>query len=200
MSVRPIDTFITNSVKLFEANPSQATISITYAHNPELERTRVTFRSSNPHLNSTYKFATNKSKDVSRLLNALGPRGVTVVPGKIERQVLRKQGKSKSKSKSKKRFRSVNVIGIGNLIANTRVKRVKPATERKAVKAAATTTTTTSSTSNNNNNNSNSNTSGGGNNNASGNTNTNEPTSSVSSKKNKGKGKSKGKGRGKGKR
>lgn len=191
MSVRPIDTFIKNSVKLFEANPSQATISITYAHDPQLERTRVTFRSSNPHLNSTYKFATNKSKDVSRLLNALGPRGVTVVPGKIERQVLRKQGKSKSKSKSKKRFRSVNVIGIGNLIANTRVKQVKPATERKAVKVAATTT------------NSNSNGGGSGNNNVSNagsNTNTNEPTSAVSSKKNKGKGKSKGKGRGKGKR
>lgn len=194
MSVRPIDTFITNSVKLFEANPSQATISITYAHNPELERTRVTFRSSNPHLNSTYKFATNKSKDVSRLLNALGPRGVTVVPGKIEKQVLRKQGK-----KSKKRYKSVNVVGIGNLIANVRVKQVKPATERRAVKAAATTTTTTSS-SNNTNNNSNSNTSGGGNNNASSNTNANEPTSSVSSKKNKGKGKSKGKGKGKGKK
>ncbi|AQZ17746.1 SRP21 (YKL122C) [Zygosaccharomyces parabailii] len=126
MSIKPIDSFISNSVKLFEANPSQTTFCIAYKSeaipNGKINP-KVSFKTHNAHLGAYYKFQTNKSKDVSRLLSALGPRGVTVTLGKVERRnklskVLGKKARRKAKSK--------DVIGMSTLMVNTDVKEYAP--------------------------------------------------------------------------
>lgn len=125
MSVKPIDSFISNSVKLFEANPSQTTFCIAYRNEAVRDgknRPKVSFKTHNAHLGAHFKFQTNKSKDVSRLLSALGPRGVTVTLGRVERrQKLRKVGK-----KSAKRARSKDVVGMSTLMVNADVKEHAP--------------------------------------------------------------------------
>ncbi|CCC66997.1 hypothetical protein NCAS_0A04390 [Naumovozyma castellii] len=126
MSVKPIDTFITSSVKLFEVNPSQTVISLTYKTPTEKKRqSDVIFKTHNPHLGTSYKFSTNKSKDVSRLLNAVGPRGVSVIPGRIERLNQTAAKVSKKKTSIKKKTIK-DVVGLGSLIVNTDVKEYVP--------------------------------------------------------------------------
>ncbi|QLQ78128.1 hypothetical protein HG537_0A03750 [Torulaspora globosa] len=120
MSVKPIDTFITNSVELFEVNPSQTTLSISYKWKSKSgKKPVVSFKTHNSHLSSCYKFRTNKSKDVSRLLSALGPRGVTITRGKIEKRVLKGNDKSR------------DVVGLSTLMVNTEVKEHVPVVEEK---------------------------------------------------------------------
>lgn len=124
MSVKPIDTFITNSVQLFEVNPSQTVLSISYKWKPQSGKKKpvVSFKTHNSHLSSCYRFKTNKSKDVSRLLSALGPRGVTITRGKIEKRV--------SKPVSRKEAKSRDVVGLGTLMVNTEVKEYVPVEEK----------------------------------------------------------------------
>lgn len=137
MSVKPIDTFITNSVKLFEVNPSQTTFSISYkcdAKNEQSQKkkTLVSFKTHNAHLSTNYKFNTDKNKDVSRLLSALGPKGVTVTLGKIEKQVKKPAvNKVSKKKKSKKNLSVKDVVGLSTLMVNTDVKEYNPAEEKK---------------------------------------------------------------------
>ncbi|KAI8383920.1 uncharacterized protein CGFF_03818 [Nakaseomyces glabratus] len=138
MSVKPIDTFIENSVKLFEANPSGSSITISYHGGAKADP--VVFRTHNPHLSTTYKYQTKMNKEVSRVLNALGPRGVSMNPiSKIAKRrnyldVVKKakqMNNSKISKKQAKLIRKaqtnpiVNTIGIGKLIANEDIKEVK---------------------------------------------------------------------------
>ncbi|AMD18878.1 HBL024Cp [Eremothecium sinecaudum] len=114
MSVKPIDTFISNSLQLLSANPSQTSISFTYKNKnvDDKQYSHVTFKTRNSHLGLNCKFRTKKSKDVSRLLSALGPRGVNIVTSSIE--------KKKIKQKSK------DVVGMATLLVNTEVKEYIP--------------------------------------------------------------------------
>lgn len=132
MSIKPIDTFITNSVQLFEVNPSQTIFSISYKWKAKSSKKKpvVSFKAHNPHLSNHYKFKTNKSKDVSRLLSALGPRGVTITRGKIEKRVSKQEGSVK---KSKKEAKSRDVVGLSTLMVNTEVKEYVPVVQEKSV-------------------------------------------------------------------
>ncbi|GCE99417.1 hypothetical protein ZYGM_001518 [Zygosaccharomyces mellis] len=122
MSVKPIDSFISQSVGLFEANPSQTTFAISYKNRLPSQLPQVSFKTHNPHLNCHYKFETCKSKDVSRLLSALGPRGVTVTLGKVERS--RKQ--KKLPKRHRKQSKVKDVVGLSTLMVNTDVKEYVP--------------------------------------------------------------------------
>ncbi|SMN18855.1 similar to Saccharomyces cerevisiae YKL122C SRP21 Subunit of the signal recognition particle (SRP), which functions in protein targeting to the endoplasmic reticulum membrane [Maudiozyma saulgeensis] len=148
MSIKPLDSYIKNSVRVFEANPSETIFTITYKplqesnnnnddnnkKNKKKSGPSVTFKTHNNHLDTNYKFATNKSKDVSRLLNALGPRGVSIIPSKIERQAMRKKTTTiikdgnniTKKTKRTKKSKIVDTIGISSLIVNSKVKEYKP--------------------------------------------------------------------------
>ena len=124
-AVKPLDSYIKNSVRLFEANPSETIFTLTYKPIKESKKkTSVIFATHNSQLDTNYKFTTNKSKDVSRLLNAIGPRGVSTIPTKIERQAMRKN-KTKKVKKNKK-AKIVDTIGISNFIVNAKVKEYKP--------------------------------------------------------------------------
>lgn len=133
MSIKAIDTFISDSVKLFEANPSQSLISITYQ--PTVNTTKdndnndekyskkrkiasVTFKTSNPHISSNYKFKTLKAKDVSRLLYALGPRGVTINQNRIAKRNIKNKENNNKKTKT--------AIGLATLLVNTKVEEYDP--------------------------------------------------------------------------
>ena len=127
--MKPIDNFIMSSVRLFEVNPSQTLFSISYKPPTPKTNTKVSFRTHNPHLSSNYRFTTNKSKDVSRLLSALGPRGVSVTPGKIEKiaQLKKKQnGKIKQLNKKTKGKNIQDVVGLATLMVNVDVKKNEP--------------------------------------------------------------------------
>ena len=89
--MEPLDSFITNSVKLLEANPSETILSVTY--NCKGKGSKVAFKTHNASLSTRYKFSTRKSKDVSRLLSALGPRGVSITNGKVEKNKTGKKTK-----------------------------------------------------------------------------------------------------------
>lgn len=172
MSIKAIDTFISNSVKLFEANPSQSLISITYQ--PSVNKNddnqndtkklkkktnaKVTFKTSNSHINSNYKFTTFKTKDVSRLLHALGPSGVAINQNKI----------AKKKLKNKENTQIAKPIGLSTLLVNTEVQEYTPVSN--------TTENTNNDNNNNNTNNANVN-----------NTNTTNANKSTSGKKKKNK-------------
>ncbi|CCK68293.1 signal recognition particle subunit SRP21 KNAG_0A06320 [Huiozyma naganishii CBS 8797] len=134
MSIKPIDTFITNGVRLFEVNPSQSAFSITYK--PPVVKsdkgaekkvskkcTKVAFRFNNAHLATNYSFDTNKSKDVSRLLNSLGPRGVSIANGKTN--PISKKQKQKQ------------IVGLSRLIVNTDVKEYVAPVPKKGTAATA---------------------------------------------------------------
>ncbi|SCU89952.1 LANO_0D07008g1_1 [Lachancea nothofagi CBS 11611] len=103
MSSGRLDSYITSSIALLEANPSSTVVSIKYESGAKAGK--VSFRTSNPQLLARYKFSTSKSKDVSRLLSAVGPRGVSITPGKV----------------AKRRCRAAPVIdvnGMSTLLAN----------------------------------------------------------------------------------
>ena len=79
----------------------------------------------------SYKFRTNKFKDVSRLLSALGPRGVQISKGKIEKKKTSKKDASDSK----------DTVGMSTLLVNTDVKEhieeiSKPASKQQAASSS----------------------------------------------------------------
>lgn len=96
-----LDTYVERSVSLLEASPSDTLVSVTYHTKPssnnkkkqqleqqqqqqqQLEKEElkpsysfISFKTYNPHSGTCYKFKTSKAKDLSRILSALGPRGV----------------------------------------------------------------------------------------------------------------------------
>lgn len=144
--VKPLDTFITNSISLLEANPSQTLVSISYGSEAKKRKlgekdssralsqhkSLVSFRTHNTHLGISYKFKTNKSKDVSRLLSALGPRGVQISKGKIEKKKTNKKDPSDSK----------DTVGMSTLLVNTSVKEhveeiSKPASKQQSASSSS---------------------------------------------------------------
>lgn len=131
MSTKPIDTFILNSVDLFKINPSQSAISITYqppkvtaqpidsSKNSINNLPKITFKTNNPHLSSTYKYKTNKNKDVSRLLNSIGPNGVSIIPNGI----LKRKTKNNNNKNSNKKV--ALITGLSTLIINNKIPEFK---------------------------------------------------------------------------
>lgn len=109
-SLKPLDTFISNSIQLLEANPSQTLVSLSYVN--KNKSTKVIFKTHNPHLGLHYRFKTKRLKDVSRFLSSLGPRGVNITTGKIE--------KNTTKTKNK------DTVGMACLMVNTNVKQYIP--------------------------------------------------------------------------
>lgn len=163
MSLKPIDSFILNSVDLFKVNPSQSVISITYQppkqndsntdndDKKNINLGKVTFKTNNPHLASNYKYSTNKNKDVSRLLNAVGPRGVSIIPaGILKKRINGKINKDKSLSKKEKskliRDSNHQITGLGSLLVNDIVPEFNP--QEELAKQSNTTTASSSSRSN----------------------------------------------------
>ncbi|EDO17750.1 hypothetical protein Kpol_1033p57 [Vanderwaltozyma polyspora DSM 70294] len=130
MSIKPIDSYISNSVKLFEVNPSQTVFSLTYKFPKNSNNCTVKFNTHNSHLSSNYNFKTCKSKDVSRLLSAIGPRGVTVSMNKVNKKVKNssnlKQYKVEKIGKTKNFTKIKDIVGISTLLTNTDVKEYVP--------------------------------------------------------------------------
>ena len=145
MTTKPIDNFILNSVSLFNVNPSQSAISITYQppkilNNSDASRIsegkkvskskkfgKVTFKTSNPHLSANYKFITNKNKDVSRLLNAIGSNGVSIKPLHIlKRRINQKRHKSLSLKNKKKKISNYSITGLATLLTNDTIPKYDP--------------------------------------------------------------------------
>ncbi|SCU94658.1 LADA_0G10110g1_1 [Lachancea dasiensis] len=107
MSSDRLDSYITSSIALLEANPSSTLVSVKYQSGAKAGK--VSFSTSNPNLLANHKYSTSKSKDVSRLLSALGPRGVSLMPGKVAK---------KRKSKNSKLASVIDVNGMSSLMAN----------------------------------------------------------------------------------
>ncbi|KAH3899727.1 uncharacterized protein SCODWIG_02473 [Saccharomycodes ludwigii] len=164
--VKPVDTYIKSTSNLLEANPSQTLLTIKYNivnhHKKSKENkgetsdkntvnikfnTSVTFQTKNPELGLFHDYTTNKVKEVSRVLSALGPKGVTMNVN--NNKVLKKKDflysnlKGKNKKKQKKSSTSlisnnrkttkpiryttahkelVNIIGGATLLTNTEIK------------------------------------------------------------------------------
>ncbi|AGO10431.1 AaceriABL025Cp [[Ashbya] aceris (nom. inval.)] len=113
MSVNHLDSFIKDSLQLLSANPSQTLVSFKYRGGIEGDRTAVVrFRTHNSHLGLHYKFKTYKQKDVSRVLSAMGPRGVNVASVAVERR--------------KRKQASRDTVGMAALLVNTEVKQHVP--------------------------------------------------------------------------
>ncbi|AET38196.1 signal recognition particle subunit SRP21 Ecym_2471 [Eremothecium cymbalariae DBVPG len=108
---KSLDLYIGNSLEVVSANPSQTVISFTYRNSSD-NGSQVKFKTRNNHLGLNYKFKTKKSKDVSRVFSALGPRGVSVETGKVE--------------KKKTGLKSKDMAGIASLMVNTEVKEYVP--------------------------------------------------------------------------
>ncbi|AAS50746.2 ABL025Cp [Eremothecium gossypii ATCC 10895] len=122
MSVKPVDSFIKDSLQLLCANPSQTLVSFRYrGGSAEGSAAEVRFRTHNSHLGLHYKFKTRRQKDVSRVLSALGPRGVNVVAVGTERR--------------KRKQASRDLVGMATLLVNADVKQHVP--EPAAAAAAA---------------------------------------------------------------
>ncbi|CAL9736779.1 signal recognition particle subunit Srp21p [Monosporozyma servazzii] len=134
MSTKPIDTFILNSVDLFKINPSQSAISITYQppkvtaqpidsskNSINNNLPKITFKTNNPHLSSTYKYKTNKNKDVSRLLNSIGPNGVSIIPNGI----LKRKTKNNNNNNKNSNKKVALITGLSTLIINNKIPEFK---------------------------------------------------------------------------
>ncbi|KAL6947218.1 hypothetical protein ACO0QE_002097 [Hanseniaspora vineae] len=154
--VKPVDTFIGSSVKTLEASPSDTLITMKYDFNKKFKiakdtsdkkehyKTSVEFQTSNNALDLHYKFSTNKIKELSRVLSALGPNGVSMNP--VTSKVLKKKDFVKTTSKvNKKKLSSylkslgktskkpikytikhdalLKLPGAGTLLANTEIKK-----------------------------------------------------------------------------
>lgn len=155
MTTKPIDTFILNSVDLFKVNPSQSVISITYQppKEPTKKLGKITFKSNNPHLSTHHKFSTNKNKDISRVLNALGPNGVSIIPNNnplLKTHLLKQENKINKKKKKKSKQQVVNHVttGIATLLANDKIPEYKPISQKMQKNTTNSTSTTNTTTTN----------------------------------------------------
>ena len=121
--VKPVDTFIGSSVKTLEASPSDTLITMKYDFNKKFKtakdtsdkkehyKTSVEFQTSNNALDLHYKFSTNKIKELSRVLSALGPNGVSMNP--VTSKVLKKKDFVKTTSKVNKKKLSLYLKSLG---------------------------------------------------------------------------------------
>lgn len=115
-----MESFILSTAELLEAFPS-ATVSITYANvtkknkNPEKNGTTHTakFKVFEAHTGKCIQYKTSRSKELSRLLTYLGPRGVLAVKRTHEDE---ETGNKKPKL----------VVGASSVMANTKFEETKP--------------------------------------------------------------------------
>lgn len=127
--VKSADVFIERSLHLLEVNPSSTRISITYGSEskkqskkksskvtkPEVEnRSFVSFKTFDPISGQLHKLKTFKTKELSKLLTALGPHGVVI-----------------SKPTIKDSKEQVTIKGFSTILANTEVKEdIEPEVEK----------------------------------------------------------------------
>ncbi|GMM46847.1 signal recognition particle subunit [Pichia kluyveri] len=81
MKIKNIDTYLTSTKELLESNPNNTTISITYTHvkkNDNKVRSIIKFKTFNNKSGIVHIFKTHKSKEFSKIINALGPRGCNI--------------------------------------------------------------------------------------------------------------------------
>lgn len=82
MKIKQIDSYITSTQSLLKSNPSGATITITYTHskkkNDDKLRSIIKFKTYDAKTGICHVFKTHKIKELSKLFNALGPRGCNV--------------------------------------------------------------------------------------------------------------------------
>lgn len=79
--IKLLDTYVERSIAFLETNP-EVLVSITYHTKPSKTSSTheahsyITFKTYNAQSGICYKYKTSKAKDLSRVLAALGPRGV----------------------------------------------------------------------------------------------------------------------------
>ncbi|KAK6197481.1 signal recognition particle 9 kDa protein-domain-containing protein [Scheffersomyces amazonensis] len=98
-TVKSIDTFIELSSDLLAAYPNTTLLSITYSNESKKSKkdkvagsvskknvatNRVNIKLYEPHAGKVLKFKTFKSKELSRLLSFVGPRGVNIGETHVE--------------------------------------------------------------------------------------------------------------------
>lgn len=160
-AIQSLDTYLERSTSLLESDPENTLVSVTYRNkggkskesskgeNQEESKgaesgcsnsstTRsVSFKTYNDGNGICYRFTTNKAKDLSRVLTALGPKGVQFTKSKKIPSKKRKSEadnisgnsskKSKKKSKSElddysvKKY-SVNGKGFSSILSNVECK------------------------------------------------------------------------------
>lgn len=128
--VKSADVFIERSLHLLEVNPTSTRISITYGSEskkqskrkhskitkPETEnRSFVSFKTFDPISGQLHKLKTFKTKELSKLLTALGPHGVVIT--KPTKNIDLKE--------------QITIKGFSTILANTEIKEdIEPEVEK----------------------------------------------------------------------
>lgn len=114
-----MESFIQSTADLFEAFPS-ATVSITYKNatkkkptDSNATRNTAKFKVFEPHTGKCIQYKTSKSKELSRLLTYLGPRGVLSM----------KRAHEEEEDESKK---PKLMVGVSSVMANTKFEETEP--------------------------------------------------------------------------
>ncbi|CCE73240.1 Piso0_000269 [Millerozyma farinosa CBS 7064] len=126
-----IDAFIKHSVQLIEAYPSKTRLSITYANSLKKQQKRaekvfkadtnkkatnsVTFKCFEPDSGKCIKYKTYKSKELSKLLTFVGPRGVT----------LTKKSETNSTENDGESSNNYPINGLSSIMSNVRFEEKK---------------------------------------------------------------------------
>ncbi|GMM36302.1 signal recognition particle subunit [Saccharomycopsis crataegensis] len=126
-----LDTYIDRSTSLLDVAASDTLVSMTY-HNKSSKKTIssssdassytcVRFKTYNPRSGTCYSFKTSKAKDLSRILSALGPRGVQFTKTKkVSKEPIKLDDHAKTKILEEKYI--VNGKGFASLMSNTEFK------------------------------------------------------------------------------
>lgn len=126
-----IDAFIKHSVQLIEAYPSKTRLSITYANSLKKWKKRaekvsktdtnrkatnlVTFKCFEPDSGKCLKYKTYKSKELSKLLTFVGPRGVS----------LTKKSETPSTENDGETSNNFHVNGLSSIMSNVKFEEKK---------------------------------------------------------------------------
>lgn len=136
MSRHSIDSFIDSASKLLEAYPSTSTLTLTYANahkknsrhkkaeedgnkngNDKKAHNLVTFKCYEPHCGKCIKYTTFKSKELSRLMTFIGPRGVTTTRKKKR---LSEDPENNSSKKPKTAVENSVTNGLASIMSNAK--------------------------------------------------------------------------------
>lgn len=137
MSKHSIDSFIYSASKLLEAYPSTTTLTITYAntHKKNFNRNKaevdeernhgdkkahnlVTFKCYEPNFGECVKYTTFKSKELSRLMTFVGPRGITTTRKK--KRSIEENLENNSAKKPKLEIENSKTNGLASIMSNTK--------------------------------------------------------------------------------
>lgn len=128
--VKSADVFIERSLHLLETNPASTRISITYGSeskrqskkkqhkitkpetttSPSENKSFVSFKTYDPISGQLHKLKTHKTKELSKLLTALGPHGVSI-PKPIKN----------ADTQQKETIEQVPIKGFSTILTNTEI-------------------------------------------------------------------------------